>query len=387
MTALVSLTFFLLGLFLSTLVSILLKKDEPLKKKVRNVPERIVILIPARNESKVIESLLISIENQSSSILKDVYVIVEDEHDKTVDIVKKHHMNYFVRQNLELKTKGYALQEMIEYLHHQNKTYDMYFIFDADNILDKDYLKYMIADYLNGYDISTGYRALKNTKSYFPICAGLTFTFINGFRNQKGSKILSGTGYYISGEYIQKWQTFPFHSLTEDYESSLYYTLENISVHYNEKAKFYDEQPEDYQKSIKQRSRWIKGYFQNYFYYHKLLKAKLKENPSNKGEITQMYLGIIPYLCYLFGFVFLIIYLTGFKSIIFLPLLLYFIFFLCTIYNLYLFQKETKLSKKLYFQVLFYHPIFMFSYLHAFLRCLIHPSLGWEEIKHEKNKE
>ena len=143
MTAWVSLAFFLLGLFLSTLISILLKKDEPLKKKVRNVPERIAILIPARNESKVIESLLISIENQSSSILKDVYVIVEDEHDKTVDIVKKHHMNYFVRQNLKLKTKGYALQEMIEYLHHQNKTYDMYFIFDADNILDKDYLKYI----------------------------------------------------------------------------------------------------------------------------------------------------------------------------------------------------------------------------------------------------
>ena len=72
MTAWVSLAFFLLGLFLSTLVSILLKKDEPLKKKVRNAPERVAILIPARNESKVIESLLISIENQSSYILKDV---------------------------------------------------------------------------------------------------------------------------------------------------------------------------------------------------------------------------------------------------------------------------------------------------------------------------
>ena len=124
MTAWVSLAFFLLGLFLSTLVSILLKKDETLQKKVRNAPERIAILVPARNESKVIESLLISIENQSSSILKDVYVIVEDEQDKTVEITKKYHMNYFVRQNLKLKTKGYALQEMIEYLHHQNKIYD-----------------------------------------------------------------------------------------------------------------------------------------------------------------------------------------------------------------------------------------------------------------------
>ena len=128
MTAWVSLAFFLLGLFLSTLVSILLKKDEPLKKKVRKVPERVAILIPARNESKVIESLLISIENQSSSILKDVYVIVEDEQDKTVAITKKYHMNYFVRQNLELKTKGYALQEIVEYLCHQNKIYDMLII-------------------------------------------------------------------------------------------------------------------------------------------------------------------------------------------------------------------------------------------------------------------
>ena len=383
----VSFGLFLLGLLLVIYGQILLQKDKTPLTKLSKKNITLAILIPARNESKVIEDLLNSIENQSYTLKKDVYVIVESIEDETVAIAKKHHVNYFVRQNLHLKTKGYALQEMIEHLQKEKKFYDIYFIFDADNVLDKDYIKYMLEDYEEGYDISTGYRALKNKESYFPICAGLTFTFINGFRNQKGAKILSGTGYYIKGEYIKKWQTFPFHSLTEDYESSLYYALENASVHYNEKAKFYDEQPEDYQKSIKQRSRWIKGYFQNYWHYFPLIVKKIHENPLNKGALYQMLLGIFPYLCFGFSLVFFVIFFLGLKSILALIILFYFLFLLATIYYLHLFKKEVSLSLKLYLQVLFYHPIFMFSYLHAFFRCLFYPDLGWEEIKHEKNKE
>ena len=88
----------------------LLQKEENLKEN-----PRIAILIPARNESLVIEELLKSIENQSHKInSQDVYVIVENENDPTVEIVQKHKMSYFVRKKLHLKTKGYALAEMLE---------------------------------------------------------------------------------------------------------------------------------------------------------------------------------------------------------------------------------------------------------------------------------
>ena len=61
----------------------------------------IAILIPARNESKVIEELLNSIEKQSVKVNpNNVFVIVESEKDSTIEIVKRHQMNYFVRKKL-----------------------------------------------------------------------------------------------------------------------------------------------------------------------------------------------------------------------------------------------------------------------------------------------
>src|SRR5574344_1003959 len=280
-----------------------LVKETDMKKN-----PKVCILIPARDESKVIEPLLKSIEKQTYSIdSKDVYVIIESETDPTVDIVKKHHMSYFVRQHLDLKRKGYALQECIEDLVKKNKYYDCYFIMDADNLMTPSFIEKMLKDYHEGYAVSTGYRSLKNKDNYFPVSAGLTFYMINDLRNklammEHGNLLLSGAGYYITGKYIKEWGTYPFHSLTEDYESSLYFALNGISTHYNQNAIFYDEQPNDYATSLKQRSRWIKGYLTSWTKYRAPFKAKLKQNPVNPGTIKKLRAGIIPGLYLACGF-------------------------------------------------------------------------------------
>ena len=375
----------------------LLQKEENLKEN-----PRIAVLIPARNESLVIEELLKSIENQSHKInSQDVYVIVENETDPTVKMVQNHKMSYFVRKKLHLKTKGYALAEMLEDLEKKKNFYDIYFIFDADNVLDEYFIEYMLEDYHEGYAISTGYRTFKNTNHYFPICAGLTFFMINEIRNrsalkQNGNLILSGTGYYIHGKYIKEWGTFPFHSLTEDYESSLYYALHGISTHYQNKAVFYDEQPENYKKSITQRSRWIKGYLQNWLEYRPILKKKLKEKPINPRSLIEMQIGITPALYIVFGLVLLIIlvflstsfssswqlvvYLLCFVGIIYLSLVL------LTAILLYMVSKQLKLTPKVYFESLLYHPIFIISYLHAFVIAIAKKNLGWDTITHTAKK-
>lgn len=389
----------LIGLLYYLFLALNPKKNKIIKEKDIKENPNIAILIPARNESKVIENLLISIENQSAKILsKNVFVIVEDEKDETCKITTKHQMNYFVRKKLNLKTKGYALAELIEDLNTKKEFFDLYFIFDADNVLDKDFIKNMLIDYKKGYAISTGYRALKNYNNYFPVSAGLTFLMINEIRNRNalkknGNLILSGTGYYINGNLIKKWKTFPFHSLTEDYESSLYYALEGISTHYQNKAIFYDEQPENYKKSITQRSRWIKGYLQNWLKYRPEIKKKIKEkNTINKKSLIEMYIGITPALYIVFGLLFLTIlvlfstgitlswqlaiYLLFFFGIIYLSLVL------LTAILLYNASKQLKLTAKVYFQTLLFHPIFIISYLHAFVVALIKRNLGWDAISH-----
>ena len=121
------------------------------------------ILIPAKDESKVIRGPLDSIKNQTYKInMQNVYVIVEDIKDHTVNICKEYKCNYIVRKHLELKRKGYALDEAIKQI---KKEYDAYFIIDADNILDKDFFKYMSKVYQKGYDIGVGYRDNKNWSS------------------------------------------------------------------------------------------------------------------------------------------------------------------------------------------------------------------------------
>ena len=71
---------------------------------------KFAILIPARNESNVIEKLLNSIKNQTyDKNLIEVYVITESEADLTNKITTNFGYNYFVRKDLENKrTKGYA---------------------------------------------------------------------------------------------------------------------------------------------------------------------------------------------------------------------------------------------------------------------------------------
>lgn len=76
--------------------------------KTKNIPNKKIevnakfcILIPARNESKVIENLLVSITKQTYEVKPDVYVIVEEKTDPTINICKKYQMNYFIRTEIE----------------------------------------------------------------------------------------------------------------------------------------------------------------------------------------------------------------------------------------------------------------------------------------------
>ena len=101
----------ILMLIYSYLVTI---KNNNYPKKVKTTKKN-AILIPARDESKVIESLLISIENQTQKINpEDIYVIVESSKDRTVKIVKKHKMNIIYRKDLTKQRKGYALDDVIK---------------------------------------------------------------------------------------------------------------------------------------------------------------------------------------------------------------------------------------------------------------------------------
>lgn len=382
---------FLFGLFLLIIKSIQ-KRDINLSIK-DNKETKFSILIPARYESKVIENLLISLNKQTVKVNpKDVFVIIESLEDKTYEIVKKYHMNIILRKKLDLKRKGYALEEAFNYLKEKNKIYDLYFIFDADNILDKNFIKEMLITYKSGYDIACGYRVIKNKKlNIYSISSILTFSLLNNISNQNKIKknlnvILSGTGFYFSKEVIK--DGYNFHSLTEDYELSLYSILNNYSSTYNNKAIYYNEQPEDYKTTVNQRIRWIKGYLEARKKYMKSFKNNLFVKHFNKASIIYEYIGMKPYIFMLFSILYFVIYnIIKFKFfyILFVIMFIYFILMIITIVLL----KKEKFNLKLNFKekilVIFYNPFFILSYILCFFKTICTKNVEWKRIDHNNN--
>ena len=373
---------------------LIMKKNTNYPQKEKN-GHNYAILIPARNESLVIEKLLISIENQTKKIKpEDVYVIVETKKDKTVSIVEKHKMTIVYRKNLNKKRKGFALDDAIKEILKSNKKYDAYFIFDADNILDKNYIKEMTKSFDEGYDIGIGYRNTKNSKNLVSAASALTFSMINTIGNKKKSKytnnlIISGTGYYIKGAIIESWKGFPFNSLTEDYELSLYSILNNLTTTYNDSAIYYDEQPEIFDVTIIQRSRWVKGYFDaRRNYIHKIRKSISKKDKNYASKITAL-IGVNPLITLIIGILLLLIdSITSFKNFIISLLIIFILIYITLMIFTYIIIKkeenklDIKVSKIL---LIFYNPFYLLSYIYCLYIAVTKKDLGWQEIKHTNN--
>ncbi len=396
----------IIGLLMLFTTSFLAKQNNNFPKQKRKELTNFCILIPARDESKVIEDLLISIKKQTKKVnMKDVYVIVESENDPTVEIAHQYGATIFIRKRLDLKRKGYALDECIKDLEKKQKHYDAYFIFDADNILDENYLKEMEKSYQQGYDIATGYRNLKNgNDSIISACSGITFAFLNSNGNETKSKqsrniTLSGTGLYINGELIKKWKSFPFHSLTEDYELTLYSIEHNLTSIYNKNAIFYDEQPIQYKNTINQRTRWIKGYFSTRQKYIPRFRKLLNKNP-NFGSLINEISGMKPYIVMIIGAVLYILSQTitlikihnlshpltklCFTKITLIIMLAYILFAFMTAYIILKDKDKINISKEMQLKAILFSPIFFSTYVPCALKAFFKKEVKWEKVEHTR---
>lgn len=404
MTLKIGITLLIIGLLLFFSKIVIQKLNRNYPKKYRSKTHNFSILIPARNESKVIESLLKSIKEQTTKInMKDVYVIVEDKNDPTIKITKKYGGTPFIRKELSLKRKGYALMEAIDHILEKGKNYDAYFIFDADNILDKNFIKEMTKTYDKGYDIGIGYRNTKNgNANAIAASSSLIFTILNTVANKNKTEnsinsTISGTGFYIRGNWIKKWKTYPFHTLTEDYELSLYATANNLTTYYNIDAIYYDEQPTNYSQYKTQRVRWIKGYFEARNKYRKELIKHLKFKNPNYGSIYSDIIGVWDLIFIVIGLIFIIIeqllrVINNFNPLyliirlICLLLIIYIILIMFTIWLLYKEEERFNLTWNIKIKTCILHPLLLLAYIPCAIEALFTKNLNWKTIEHgDKN--
>ena len=233
---------------------------------------RYAAVVAARNESAVIANLIRTLKEQNyPSELLDIYVIADNCTDNTAQISRQAGAYVYERFNKVQVGKGYALEYLFHHIFEDKgeTAYDGFFVFDADNIVDRDFVREMNKMFDTGeYTALTSYRNSQNFCANW-ISAGYALWFLreaqylNNARMRLGSSCaVSGTGFLFSDGVLEACGGWNFFLLTEDIEFTIDNVVRGEKVGYAAGAVLYDEQPTSFAQSWRQRMRWSKGYLQ-----------------------------------------------------------------------------------------------------------------------------
>ena len=249
--------YYVIGMFFT-------RKFKPAKKK-----HKYGILIAARNEEKVIGNLIDSINKQDyPKDLYKVFVVADNCTDNTASIARKYGAVVYERADNEHRTKGFALQFLVENIRKDYgiETFEGYFIFDADNLIKKNYINKMNDAFDAGLKIITSFRNTKNFDESW-VASMYALHWIRSIRTKHRARSvlhlatnIQGTGFLFANEIIK--DGWKYTSLTEDRALTADAVAQGYEISYQDEAEFYDEQPTKISVALRQRLRWAKGHLQ-----------------------------------------------------------------------------------------------------------------------------
>ena len=283
--------YFVIGMFFT-------RKFKPAKEK-----HKYAIVIAARNEEEVIGNLLDSIKKQDyPQELVTTFVVADNCTDKTAKIARDKGAICYERFNDKDKTKGYALEYLFEQIEHDygRKSFEGYFVFDADNLLEKNYISKMNDAFDSGLKIITSYRNTKNFDENW-IASTYALHWLRSIRtNHRARSVLhlatniQGTGFLMANVIVS--DGWHYTSLTEDRALTADAVAQGYEISYQDEAVFFDEQPINLKVALRQRLRWSKGHLQafvqtgpylflNIFLGKKYIKTKWQDNSSKEKKL------------------------------------------------------------------------------------------------------
>ena len=387
-------TIFWLYQVVVSVCSLVKLKDKTILEDKQN---RFMAIIPAHNEETVVKNLIESLKKQDyPKDLLDIYVIADNCTDRTAEIARNAGAIVYERFNNSKKTKGYALDWFLQQKIKEDAPYDAIFVFDADNIVDPDFIKNMNKKLCQGEDVVQGYRDIKNPTDNW-ITAGYALFYWTMHRlyhlaryNVGLSTLLNGTGFMVRFDVVKPdgWQT---ETLTEDIEFSLKRIIKGKKLGWATDAIVYDEQPTSFKQSWSQRSRWTVGHMQCMKRYTGELFNSVKEHRSLVTFYGFLYIvGTTPMLVITMLVLFINCAMYAAQSMTNLEFAINILRYLVptlllpigtAVVAMALDRKPIKPMLK----GLLYYPLFMGTWVIINIKCLFKRETTWEKIEHVRD--
>lgn len=251
---------------------ILILSVAALFSKSKTFPEskefkRICLLVPCYKEDTIMMSVakaLLNLNYPKESY--DIVIIADSFKPETLEQLRSLPI-IVIDPKLERSSKANSLNYAMSHLPEQ---YDIALVSDADNILEKDFLKKVNNAFAAGCVIVQGQRVAKNLNTSYAILDAAS-EIINNHLFRKGSNALglsaSVIGSGLAVDYtLLRTELSKIDTVDEDKPLQLNLFETNNKIQYLEGALIYDEKVSTSQAFQNQRRRWMSSQF---FYFKK----------------------------------------------------------------------------------------------------------------------
>jgi len=286
------------------------KTPEPSEEKLPTV----TILVPVKNEEKVVGRLLKALVNMDYPSRKIEIIVVEDGSvDKTIGICRKHARRYpesikFIHQS-KSNGKASALNYALKYARGE-----IVAVFDADNVPEPDALLKAV-----GYFENPSIAAVQGTPCSINADVNMLTKFISyeeAVRFQayfRGKDVLNlfvhlnGSCQFIRRDVLEEIGGWDEEALSEDMEMSAMLTKKGYNVKYAHDVRSWQENPENLTQLVKQRTRWFRGCMEVALRYGRLITKPNRKSIDAEITLVGPYMlapYLIGYIMALYAFLF-----------------------------------------------------------------------------------
>ena len=229
---------------------------------------RFAVAISAHDEAQVIGQTVAHLYAQDyPGKWFDVYVVADHCTDDTASVARRAGAVCWERSDDVQESKGTALSWLFERIWQTRTPYDAVVIFDADTMVEANFLRVMAARLAQGDRVIQGQHRISNPQDgWVPALTWAMFLIDNRFQNQGRANLglsAKNMGDSICFSTAVLRQVGFGSGLTEDYDLRFGLLLSGIRIAYEPAAVGLGEAPANWGDARRQRERWLAGTYQS----------------------------------------------------------------------------------------------------------------------------
>lgn len=262
------------------LVMNLVRRKERATAYIEACEQPIAVVVCCRNEERVIARLLSSLQEQNYRNYR-IFVVAHNCTDRTAEIASGFAVKVVELNDPSKRRKSDALNRAMEYILERHPGQFRYVaVFDADSVLEADFLRKMNNAMASGCDVASGRYGFLNSRSSLVsgLCAGLYMVLMKVDSQASSQNRLPvnpyGSGFCVRYEIVENgWNT---ETLNEDFELANREVLNGRKLVFVPDAVFKTEVPTTLSAALRQRKRWVVGQAQCFRLYFPKYVRKLR---------------------------------------------------------------------------------------------------------------